>query len=200
MNADGTVLVATARCPSIIWWPNSVDSSAGHRIEDCHKHVNRHWHVLCRHTEMSPKARAGPVTGRTNAVDRNSAISRSHLTRVAHTDQVRWVSSDIWRVGPLLKRIRDLSERNGVLLYKQLLRPVLDCACPLAHMVMRSSQPHPKTATAPVQHKLVHIKNNSRWYVSSIEFTRIWGFHSSLTTSEHKLWVLTQSSLKRGNL
>jgi len=33
-------------------------------------------------------------------------------------------------LGPLLNRRSDLSVRNGVLLYKQLIRPIMDYACP----------------------------------------------------------------------
>jgi len=32
-------------------------------------------------------------------------------------------------LGPLLNRNSDLSVRNGVLLYKQLIRPMMDYAC-----------------------------------------------------------------------
>jgi len=34
-------------------------------------------------------------------------------------------------LGPLLNRKSDLSGRNGVLLYKQLIRPMMIYACPL---------------------------------------------------------------------
>jgi hypothetical protein len=33
-------------------------------------------------------------------------------------------------LGPLLSRKSDLTVRNGVLLYKQLIRPMMDYACP----------------------------------------------------------------------
>jgi len=33
-------------------------------------------------------------------------------------------------LGPLLNRKSDLSVRNGVLLYKQVIRPMMDYACP----------------------------------------------------------------------
>ena len=33
-------------------------------------------------------------------------------------------------LGPLLNRKSDLSVRNGVLLYKELIRPMMDYACP----------------------------------------------------------------------
>ena len=39
---------------------------------------------------------------------------------------------------PFLNRKRDLSVRNGVLIYKQLIRPVMDYACPAWRSAPRS--------------------------------------------------------------
>jgi len=48
-----------------------------------------------------------------------------------HIDQVRKkTAQSMGMMGPLLNRKRDLSVRNGVLLYKQLTRPMMDYACP----------------------------------------------------------------------
>jgi hypothetical protein len=44
-------------------------------------------------------------------------------------------------LGPLLNRKSDLTVRNGVLLYKQLIRPMLDYACP--RLEVRSPLPCP---------------------------------------------------------
>ena len=55
----------------------------------------------------------------------------TRLTWSPHIDQVR--KSAVQRMGmlrPLLNRKNDLSVRNGVLLYKQLIRPMVDYACP----------------------------------------------------------------------
>jgi len=41
-------------------------------------------------------------------------------------------------LGPLLNRKRDLSVRNGVLLYKQLIRPMMDYACPAWWLAART--------------------------------------------------------------
>jgi hypothetical protein len=48
-----------------------------------------------------------------------------------HIDQVRKRAAQrLGMLGPLLNRKSDLSVRNGVLLYKQLIRPMMDYACP----------------------------------------------------------------------
>ena len=41
-------------------------------------------------------------------------------------------------LGPLLSRKSDLSVREGVLLYKQLIRPMMDYACPAWRSAARS--------------------------------------------------------------
>ena len=53
------------------------------------------------------------------------------LTWPPHIDQVRKKTSQrIGMLGPILNRKSDLSVRNGVQLYKQLIRPMTDYACP----------------------------------------------------------------------
>jgi hypothetical protein len=42
-------------------------------------------------------------------------------------------------LGLLLNRKSDLSVRNGVLLYKQLIRPMMDYACPVWRSVARTN-------------------------------------------------------------
>ena len=52
------------------------------------------------------------------------------LTWSPHIEQVsRRIAQRMGLLGPLLNR-SDLSIRNGVLLYKQLIRPLMDYACP----------------------------------------------------------------------
>ena len=41
-------------------------------------------------------------------------------------------------LGPLLNSKSDLSVRNGVLLFKQLIRPMMDYACPACRSAARS--------------------------------------------------------------
>jgi hypothetical protein len=53
------------------------------------------------------------------------------LTWSPPIDQVRNKTSQrMGMLGPLLNRKSDLSVRNGVLLYKQLIRPMMEYACP----------------------------------------------------------------------
>jgi hypothetical protein len=55
----------------------------------------------------------------------------TRLTWSPHIDQVRKKTAQrIWMLGPLLNGQSDLSVRNGVLLYKQFIRPIMDYACP----------------------------------------------------------------------
>ena len=52
------------------------------------------------------------------------------LTWTPHIDQVRKKTAQgMGMLCPLLNRKSDLSVRNGVLLYKQLIRPMMEYAC-----------------------------------------------------------------------
>jgi hypothetical protein len=55
----------------------------------------------------------------------------TRLTWPPHIDQVRKrIAQRMGMLGPLLYSKSDRSVRNGVLLYKQLIRPMMDYACP----------------------------------------------------------------------
>jgi len=61
------------------------------------------------------------------------------LTWSPHIDQVRKKTAQrMGMLGPLLNRKSDLSVRNGVLLCKQLIRPMMDYACPAWRSAARS--------------------------------------------------------------
>jgi len=66
-------------------------------------------------------------------------------------------------LGPLLNRKSDLSIRNGVLLHKQLIRPMMDYACPAwrsaAHTHVRRLQ--------VLQSKCLRLATSAPWYVSN---------------------------------
>jgi hypothetical protein len=66
-------------------------------------------------------------------------------------------------LGPLLNEKSDLSVRNGVLLYKQLIRPMMDYACPAwrtaAHSHVRRLQ--------VLQSKCLWLATGAPWYVSN---------------------------------
>jgi len=63
----------------------------------------------------------------------------TRLTWSSHTDQVRKRTAQRTGMpGPLLNRKSDLSVRNRVLLHKQLIRPLMDYACPAWRSAARS--------------------------------------------------------------
>jgi hypothetical protein len=64
-------------------------------------------------------------------------------------------------LGPLLKRRSGLSVRNGVLLYKQLIRPMMDYACP----IWRSAALSHVQKLQLLQSKCLRIASNAPWYV-----------------------------------
>jgi hypothetical protein len=54
----------------------------------------------------------------------------TRITWSPHINQAsKKTAQRIGMLGPLLNRKRDLSVRNGVLLYKQLIRPLMNYAC-----------------------------------------------------------------------
>ena len=64
---------------------------------------------------------------------------------------------------PLLNRKSDLSVRNGVLLYKQLIRPMMDYACP----AWRSSARTHVRRLQVLQSKCLRLAASASWYVSN---------------------------------
>jgi hypothetical protein len=65
--------------------------------------------------------------------------------------------------GPLLNKKSDLSIRNAVLLYKQLIRPMMDYACPAWRSAARS---HVRRLQV-LQSKCLRLATGSPWYVSN---------------------------------
>jgi hypothetical protein len=66
-------------------------------------------------------------------------------------------------LGPLLNRKSDLSVRNGVMLYKQLIRPMMDYACPAW---MSAARTHVQKLQV-LQSKCLHLATGAPWYVSN---------------------------------
>jgi len=66
-------------------------------------------------------------------------------------------------LGPLLNRKSDLSVRNGVLLYKQLIRPMMDYACP----AWRSDARTRVRRLHVLQSKCLRLATGAPWYVSN---------------------------------
>jgi hypothetical protein len=81
-----------------------------------------------------------------------------------HIDQVRKRAAQSLRMlGPLLNRKSDLSVRNGVLLYKQLISPVMDYACPAWRSAARSYVRRIQV----LQSKCLCLASGAPWYVSN---------------------------------
>ena len=65
-------------------------------------------------------------------------------------------------LGPLLNRKNDLSVRNGVLLYKQHIRPMMDFVCPALWSAARI---HVRRLQV-LQSKCLRLATDAPWYVS----------------------------------
>jgi hypothetical protein len=88
----------------------------------------------------------------------------SRLTWRHHIVQVRKKASQRLGVpGSLLNRRSGLSTRNGFLLYKQLIRPMMDYACPIWRCAARS---YVKQLQA-LQSKCFRIATGAPWCISS---------------------------------
>jgi hypothetical protein len=66
---------------------------------------------------------------------------------------------------PLLNRRSGLSVRNGVLLYKQLIRPIMDYTCPCP--IWRSAARSHVRKLQELQSKCLRIATDAPWYVSN---------------------------------
>jgi hypothetical protein len=88
----------------------------------------------------------------------------TQLTWSPHIDQVRKKTAQrIGMLGPFLNRKSDLSIRNGVLLYKQLIRPMMDYACP----PWRSAARTRVRRLQVLQSKCLRLATGVPWYVSN---------------------------------
>jgi len=75
-------------------------------------------------------------------------------------------------LGPLLNRKSNLSVRKGVLLYKQFIRPMIDCACPAC----RSAASTHVRRLQVLQSKCLRLATVARWYVSNRQIHEDLGF------------------------
>jgi hypothetical protein len=87
----------------------------------------------------------------------------TRLTWSPHIDQVKENCSKIGMLGSLLNRKSDLSVRNGVLLYKQLIRPMMDYACPAWRSAARTHVWRLKV----LKSKCLHLATGAPRYVSN---------------------------------
>jgi len=86
------------------------------------------------------------------------------LTWSPHIQQVsRRTAQRMGLLGPLLNRRSDLSIRNGVLLYKQPIRPLMDYACTAWRSAART---HVRRLQV-LQSKCLRLDTGAPWYLSN---------------------------------
>ena len=86
------------------------------------------------------------------------------LTWSPHIDQVRKKTAQrMGMLGPLLIKRSDLSVRNGVLLYKQLIRPMMDYVCP----TWRPAAPTHVRRLQVLQTTCLRLATGAHWYLSN---------------------------------
>jgi hypothetical protein len=86
------------------------------------------------------------------------------LTWLPHIDQVRKkIAQRMRMLGPLLNRKSDLSVRKEVLLYKQLICPKMDYACPAS----RSAACTHIWRLQVLKSRCLHLATGAPWYVSN---------------------------------
>jgi hypothetical protein len=84
------------------------------------------------------------------------------LTWSPHIHQIsRRTAQRMGMLGPLLNRRSELSIRNGVLLYKQVIRPLMDYACPVWRSAVRS---HVRRLQV-LQFKCLRLITGAPWYL-----------------------------------
>jgi hypothetical protein len=104
----------------------------------------------------------------------------TRITRSAHVNQVKKKAAQ--RLGvlvPILNRRSGLSVRSDVLLYKQLIRPTMDYACPIWRSAARS---HVRKLQV-LQSKCLRIATHAPWYVGN---RQIQGFGDSILRRPHQ--------------
>ena len=117
-------------------------------------------------------------------VDRNRYLGVTLDTRLTwspHIDQARKRTAQrMGMLGPLLNRNSDLSVRNGVLLYKQLTRPMMGYACPAWRSAARS---HVRRLQV-LQSKCLRLAIGDTGTEVTGRYTTTWVFRCLPTTSE----------------
>jgi hypothetical protein len=105
-------------------------------------------------------------------------VDTARYLGATHIEQVsKKASQRLGVLGPLLNRRSGLSFRNGVMLYRQLIPPMMDYACPVWRSVARS---HIRKLQV-LQSKCLLVPLRTR---ITGKFTKIWETHFPATTSE----------------
>jgi hypothetical protein len=93
-------------------------------------------------------------------------ILDTRMTWSPHIVQVKKKAAQrLGLLSSLLHRKSGLSLRNGVLLYKQLIRPMMDYACP----IWRSAACTHLRKLQVIQSKCLRIATGAPWYMSNVQ-------------------------------
>ena len=131
------------------------------RFKDLRDHSRACW--TARHSApISDSFRGAKHLGRYGSL--SGVTLGKRLTWSPHIEQVsRRTAQRMGLPGPLLNRRSDLSIRNGVLLYKQLIRPLMDYACPAWRSAART---HVRRLQV-LQSKCLRLVTGAPWYLSN---------------------------------
>ena len=161
LYAEDTAVIANARKPKLLV------SYLESYLND-HKcfQEQRDDFRTCR-TALHPAPTRQTIRG-TNPMYRDYALSGvtldKRLTWSLHIVHIRKKTAQKkGLLGPLLNTKSDLSVRNGVLLYKQLIRPMIDYACPAWRSAART---HVRRLQV-LQSKCLRLATGAPWYVSN---------------------------------
>jgi hypothetical protein len=155
-------------------------------LEDCHQRLENRGSPLCYGGEKHLKTQSSAVFGKPiQWVEIARYLGVTLGTQLAWSTQVKDVGRKKLKyfpcLAPFLNRRSGVSVRNGVLLYRQLIRPMMDCACPIWRSAARS---HVRKLQV-LQFKCLHVATNVTDTLLTGKFTRIWRFRSSPTTLKH---------------
>ena len=165
LYADNTAIIATSCKPTLLV------SYLQSYLNDLQRWLSE-WRIVINVSESTAIifTRAQPVTlfgEPIQWVDTTrylGIILDTRLTWSPHIIQVRKRTAQrMGMLGSLLDRKSDLSVRNGVLLYKQLIRPMMDYACP----AWRSADRTHVRRLQVLQSKCLRLATGAPWYVSN---------------------------------
>jgi hypothetical protein len=172
LYADDMAIIATSRKPTLL--VGYLES----QLNDLQRWMNE-WRIAINVSKNTAIifARAGrrfiqtrPVTffgEPIQWVDTTRYLGVTPDTRLnlsPHIDQVRKKTAQrIGMLGPLLNRKSDFSIRNGVLLSKQLVRPMMDYACPAWRSAARTNVRRLQV----LQSKCLRLATGAPWCVSN---------------------------------
>ena len=179
LHSDDTAIIATSRKPELlVSYLESYLSDLERWLKEWRIAINVSKSTAMLFTrrriqKSRPVQLFGEPIAWVDAARYLGVILDTQLTWSSHIDQVRKKAAQRMGVlGPLLHRRSGVSIRNVVLLYKQLIRPVMDYGC----QVWRSAAvPISESCRwfSPITLLLVHLGTSVIG-----KFTRIWEFHS----------------------